>query len=130
MKKNSYSLDISNRSQKTNQLTGDAKIARISDQETFVLGIWEADAAMKEFFGSRGDDQTAKLEMYKEIATQGYTQLSNYTDDTINKTTLNTVDIFFTGAGIMTDLLTDGLELRRTLDEKKRKQSTREKSGN
>jgi hypothetical protein len=76
------------------------------------------------------DDQVSKLEMYKEIATQGYTQLSNYTDDTINKTTLNTVDIFFTGAGIMTDLLTDGLELRRTLDEKKRKQSTREKSGN
>lgn len=127
MKKNSYSLDISVRNQKTNQLTGDSKIARISDGETFALGVWNADAAEREFFGPRGDDNTKKMEMFKQIALQGYTRLEDYTDDVANKHTLNTIDVFFTGAGIMTDLITDGLELRRTEDERKRKKSTSEK---
>lgn len=127
-KKNSYNLNIDVRNQKTNQLTSDSKVARITDQETFSLSIYEADAALQEFLGPRADDGTAKLEMYKEIANQGYTQMQNYTNDVKNKQTLNTVDVFFMGAGIMTDLVTDDLELVRTKEERKRKVSTAEKN--
>jgi hypothetical protein len=127
MKKNSYGWDISVRNNKTNQLTGDSRVARISDAETFNLGVWNADLAVKEFFSARGDDDVAKMEMYKEIATQGYTQLQDYTDELENKTTLNTVDVYFMGAGLMTDLVTEGLELTRTVEEKKRRKSSNEK---
>jgi len=127
-KKNSYNLNIDGRNPKTNQLNSSSKVARITDQENFALSIYGADASLQEFFGPRADDGVAKLEMYKEIAQQGYTQLQNYTNDVKNKQTLNTIDVFFMGAGIMTDLVTDDLELIRTKEERKRRKSTAEKN--
>jgi len=50
--------------------------------------------------------------------------------DTKNKQALNTLDVYFTAAGIMTDLLTPGLEFRYTLDNKKRKELSHEKYNN
>lgn len=129
-KKNSYSLDVDVRNQRTNQLTGDDKIARITDAENFSLGIYEADYALREFFGPRADNSVSKMEMNRDIATQGYTQLQNYTDDVKDKHTLNTIDVYFMGAGLMTDLVTPDLELIRTKDGKTRKQSTQEINDN
>lgn len=126
-KKNSYNLNIDGRNPKTNQLNSTSKVARITDAENFCLSTYKADYALQEFFGPRADDSVEKLEMYKEISQQGYTQLQNYTNDVKNKQTLNTVDVFFMGAGIMTDLVTNDLELIRTKEERKRKQSTAER---
>lgn len=126
-KKNSYNLNIDGRNPKTNQLNSSDKVARVTDQENFSLGVYEADEALKEFFGPRADDSVEKTEMYKEIATQGYTQLSDYTNEVKNKQTLNTIDTFFMGAGIMSDLVTEDLELTRTKENRTRKVSTAER---
>lgn len=128
MKKNSYSLDISVRNQKTGLLTADSRVARITEAEQFALAAYGAKAVQKELMGPRADDSIAKSELYKSIMTQGYAKLSDLTDDKANKQTLNTVDVFFLGCGIKTDLITDGLELRRTIENKKRRQTAAEKA--
>jgi hypothetical protein len=128
LKKNSYSLDISMRNQKTNQLTGDDKIARLTDQENYVLHLWEADAAMEELMGPRADDSVGKMQLYKQISLQGYAKQSDIETDVGNKQTLNTVDTFFMGAGLMTDLVTPSLLLKRTEDNKNRRKTTQEKN--
>jgi hypothetical protein len=66
--------------------------------------------------------------MYKQIATQGYCQLKDLTNDVANKYTLNTVNDFLIGCGLMSDLVTDTLELRRTIDERKVRKSSIEKN--
>lgn len=103
------------------------KILRVTDAENFSLNTYGADYALKEFFGGRADDSKVKMEMLKDIALQGYTRLANYTNDTGNKQTLNAVDVYFLGAGIVTDLVTPGLLLHRTINAKK-KELTREKA--
>jgi hypothetical protein len=53
LKKNSYNLDIDSRNLRTNQLTGDAKVARITEAESYALQIYDAQEAMKELYGPR-----------------------------------------------------------------------------
>lgn len=53
MKKNSYSLSIDSRNLKTNQLTGDDKVARMTEAENFAASIWEIKDGMKEMLGPR-----------------------------------------------------------------------------
>jgi hypothetical protein len=121
-KKNSYSLDIDQRNMKTGQVTSDSKVARISDAENYALTVMGADYALQEFMGPRADNAKKKLQMYQDIATQGYVQLSHLKSDVEDSQTLSTVDVYFTGAGIMTDLLTPGMALPRTLKERKSKE--------
>ena len=80
--------------------------------------------ALKEFLGCRADDNVNRLQLYKQIAQYGYCQLAQVETELKNKTTLNTIDTFLLGAGIKSDLITDGLMLQRTLDAKKVRQST------
>jgi len=126
-KKNSYSLDIKSRNMKTNQVTGNDKIARITDAENYALMTYGSEEALKEFFGPRADDSKKKMQMYKQISQQGYLQLKDLKSDLGDKQTLNTVDVYFMGAGIMTDLVTGGLALDRTLKNKNKKDLSREK---
>ena len=117
-KKNSFSLDVSQRNLKTNQLTSASRVARITDAENFSLNTYGADEALKEFFGPRADNNVTKQEMLNDIMNQGYTSQKNYTKDLKNNQTLNTVDVYFSGAGLMTDLVNGGYKLRRTLEGK------------
>jgi len=126
-KKNSYSLDISVRNQKTGQLTSNSKIARLTEAENYALAAYGATEVGRELMGPRADDSVGKSEMYKQIATQGYFSLNDLTNDVANKQTLNTVNTFFLGAGIRTDLITPDLELRRTIEARKRRVATSEK---
>jgi len=118
-KKNSYALDTSQRNLKTNQVTRDSKTARITDSENYALTTYGNDEALKEFFGPRADDQAKKMQMFKDIATQGYVNLKDLQSDLEDKQTLNTTDVYFLGLGINTDLVTPGLALKRTLKETK-----------
>ncbi len=109
-KKNSYSIDISQRSPKTNQLTRDSKVARITDLESVGLTAFGADYALQEFLGPRADNSNDRDIVLKIIADQGFVTLkelefNNIANPMIDKQTLSTVDIFFTGAGIKTDLI-------------------------
>ncbi|PTU25860.1 hypothetical protein DA469_21530, partial [Bacillus subtilis] len=80
-KKNTYSLDIAQRNMKSGQVTGNDKIARISDIESYSLVAIGADNALKEFLGPRADNSVAKTDMYKNINLYGYTYLKDLGHD-------------------------------------------------
>ena len=115
MKKNGISTSIAQRSALTGQITGKDKNGRSSDIENSMLISMGLINTMKELNSARADDMTMKQEMLRDIATNGYTKLEDMTDDVSNKTTLNTVDTYFLGMGIKTDLVTKGLMTNKTL---------------
>lgn len=106
-KKNTYSLDIDNRNTKTGQVSGDAKIARISDAELYGLTVFQADAAIKEFYSARADNMVAKNDMYSKISKYGYVYLDELSSDITKNQTLNTINTYLLGAGIKSDLVED-----------------------
>lgn len=108
-KKNGISTNIDQRSALTAQVTGDDKNGRESDLENTMIASMGLENTLKELNGPRADDMTMKQEMLRDIALNGYTSLSDMTDDVENKTTLRTVDVFMIGMGLNTDLVTKGL---------------------
>ena len=92
-----FSLDMENGTGKIDELE-----QKVIDGTDWILG----DIAMKE-------------QMSKQINLNGYVKLSELDSDTKNKQTLNTVDTYFMGAGLVTDLLTPGYAFRYTLDSRK-----------
>lgn len=109
-KKNTYSLDINKRALKTNQVTGDDKIARLTDQENYMLSAIGANNAMKEFLGPRADSADAKMDLYKNISMYGYAYMKDLSNDINEKQTINTVSAYLIGCGIKTDLLEKNTE--------------------
>jgi hypothetical protein len=101
------------------QVTADDKNARESDAENFALVSLGVEDGMKEFMSARADDLVAKNDMYSSIANKGYVSLNELTDNVDNKVTLNTLDVYLIGCGIKSDLITKGVYLKKTLDEKK-----------
>lgn len=116
-KKNTTSTEISSRSALTGQVVGKDKNAKESDQENFALVTLDATDTLREFMGPRADDMIMKNEMYSSIAQKGYVSLDTLTNDVKNKTTLNTLDVYLISMGIKSDLITEGLILKKTLDE-------------
>lgn len=111
MKKNGMSTAINQRSAITNQVMGKDKNGRESDLENCMLTSLGMQHTLKELNGPRADDSVAKKEMLQAIATKGYVTEAELTDDVRNKTTLNTVDTYFLGMGLKTDLVSKGLKL-------------------
>ena len=70
---------------------------------------------LKELNGPRADDLVMKQQMNQSINTKGYVSLSDLDDRIENKTTLNTVDTYFLGMGLKTDLVTKGLKTISTI---------------
>lgn len=118
-KKNAMSTDIENRDNKTGQVINHDKNARSSDVENYALMILDADKTAQELLGPRSDDMEMKKEMYGKIARDGYVSIDEIPSSTFNKKALNTLDVYFLCAGIKTDLVTQGLELPRTILAKK-----------
>ena len=54
--------------------------------------------------------------MTKQILEKGYVSQEDIPNDPRNKTTLNLVDVYFLGAGIKSNLITDNLMLLSALD--------------
>lgn len=104
-KKNTYSLSIDQRNMKTGQTTGHDKVARISDNETYVMTAIGANKALEEFLGARADAMSKKTEMYKNISMYGYTYLKDLPADLSKNQTLNTISVYLMGAGIKNDLI-------------------------
>ena len=115
MKKNGISTDISERSALTNQVTGKDKNGRESDIENIMLTSLGMKYTLKELNAPRADDSVMKQQMLRDIALNGYTRLADMTDEIENKTTLNTVDCYFRGMSLQTDLVVKGLMLPKTL---------------
>lgn len=115
-KKNTTSTEISSRSALTGQVVGKDKNAKESDQENFALVTLGANDTLREFMGPRSDDMVMKNEMYSNISQKGYVSLDTLTNDVKNKTTLNTLDVYLISMGIKSDLVTEGMILKKTLD--------------
>lgn len=115
-KKNTTSTEAGSRSALTGQVVGKDKNARDSDAENFALVTIDADDTLREFLGPRADDPVMKNELYANIARNGYSSLNNLTNDVDNKVTLNALDAHLLGMGLMSDLVTDTLLLRKTLE--------------
>lgn len=111
MKKNGMSITSEQRSAFTGQVTGADKNGRESDLENCMLTSLGMKHTLKELNGPRADDLVMKKEMLQMISEKGYLQLSELTDDIENKTTLNTINTYFLGMGLHTDLVTKGLKL-------------------
>ena len=114
-KKNGISTSSDIRSPLTGQVTGADKNGRESDLENIMLVSLGMTECLRELNGPRADDMVAKREMLSDISKQGYVKLNDLTYDVNNKTTLNTVDTYFIGMGIKTDLVTKGNMLKSTL---------------
>ena len=117
-KKNGISTNIDARSAITGQVSGADKNGRESDLENTMLTSIGAFETMRELNGPRADDITMKQQMLRDIALNGYTRLADMDDDIMNKTTLNTVNVFLLGMGINSDLVTKGLMLKNTIKAK------------
>lgn len=111
--KTGMSFDIKERNAITNQVTGGSKTARNSDVETYALLLEGNDNTLKEFLGPRADNAGQKRAMYNTIARDGYVRLKDIqaNDSVFEKSTLNTFDVFLMGAGLKSDLVTDGSRL-------------------
>ena len=106
-KKNSYTTDISKRNSLTNTVTGASSVARNSDTENASLITLGSDHSIREMLGFRADDQNAKTLAYSQIAQNGFIRLKDLdqVEDLSSKATLNTLDVFLTGAGIKSSIL-------------------------
>lgn len=115
-KKNHYSFDIDDRSLKTGDVKGDAKVASLSDVESFALSAIGADRALEEFLGPRADAQSKKRAMYRQIARDGYCSLGDLEEDRSSSTTLNTINTYLIAAGLRSDLVNNSLKTEFTID--------------
>lgn len=114
-KKNSMSISTNKRNPKTGQVTGADKNGRVSDMENIALVTLNSEAILKEFNTVKADDMVMKREAFNQIQNDGYLDLDKIKSSPMNKTSLNTLDVFYISAGIKTDLVTPGLLLKKTL---------------
>jgi hypothetical protein len=115
-KKNRYALDSDETELKSGQVKGESKVASISDPESFALVALNAENTLKEFLGPRADNQFKKLQMYRQIARDGYATLSDMEEDITQSTTLNTLNTYLLASGIRSDLVNKSLKTNYTVD--------------
>lgn len=116
-KKNGLSTTVDSRSSITGQVTGADKNGRESDLENAMLisiGLMET---VKELNGPRADDLYMKQQMLSAISNKGFVSMEDMDSDPINKTTLNTVDVYLLGMGLNSDLVTKGLMTKKSVKE-------------
>ena len=113
--KNHIPTSSSRRDPKTNQVVFESKAARVADVEMFALICHGTKNVLKEFFGPRGGDPVMRDEMSQQIATTGTAQLSEMHDSKLNKTSLNTANVYLVASAIESDLVTKNGILPRTI---------------
>ena len=114
-KKNNFSFTVGQRNSLINQATGDDKVARNSDIESYALITQGANKTLQELLGPRADNGKSKLSMYRSISEKNMVRLDELEDDIASKATLRLMDVYLTSAGYMTDLMTPDLVLTQTL---------------
>jgi len=134
-KKNMMNTDIMKagaRSKLTGSLSGSDRTGRLTDGDTTALlavtnnvndpysarndvanqldGMSGDNYIIKELLGARADNMGHKLQMQSEISALGTSTISSYQNSLIHAgQALNTLDIFFIGAGLKANLITGGL---------------------
>ncbi|MGL5750468.1 MAG: hypothetical protein ACRCXT_08080 [Paraclostridium sp.] len=119
-KKNSMSIDISQRDMKTGLLTGFDKNGKMSDREMESLAILGLDNTMKEFTKPRADAMNAKNAMYNTINTTGMVKLDDIDidpDDSLSKNLFNT---YLIGSHLKSNIISEDYHLPYTLKNKQK----------
>lgn len=106
-KKNKTTSDSNVVNPVTGQVTGDSKAARLSSPQTYSLITTGQENSVREYLSVRADDNHAKREMFKEIETTGKAHLSNYDISTVNKSSVQTMEVFLKSAGLRSNILKD-----------------------
>ena len=76
-----------------------------------------ANFILQELNGPRADDQIMKTEMLSAINNKGFVNLTELTQDPAHKATLNPADVFLLGMSLKSDLVTNGLMLKKAINE-------------
>lgn len=116
-KKNGLSLSNEHRSAIHGQVIGNDKNARNSDIEAAMLVALGSDAILRELHGPQADDLSMKQELHQSIASKGYASLDEMESLTINKTTLNTVNMALLSMMLHSDLVSDSYVLPKVISD-------------
>lgn len=111
--KNSTSTHISERSSTTGQVVGHDKNGRSSDVENVALKLIGAEAILQEINGFRADGLQRKNYAYNQIARSGSCSLKDIEAHAgiSDRLALETLDVYYKGMALHTDLITPDLLL-------------------
>lgn len=119
------SVTNTKRDARTGQVTGSDKTARVTDVEAYSMIVQELYSCAQEAYGPMADDQAAMYEMLRLIQKDGEVSLEDLPNDTLNKTTMNTVDVFMKGSGLITNMVDEsGYLLPNTIKSREDRTST------
>lgn len=119
-KKNSMSINIAERNPKTGRLMNKDKNGNTSDREMECMAVMGLYNCMREFSTYRADAMKAKTDFYNTINTKGMVSLKDVPVDRDDAISRNTVNAYFIGAHINTNLVNTGTYFPHTLKNKKR----------
>lgn len=122
-KKNGMSIEAKTRDARTGLLTGYDKNGRESDREFESLAISGLTATMKELSRSRADSMNDKSLMNSTIKTMGQVRLEDLTNDPTDSLSKNLLNVYFIGAGLMSNIVTKDYMTPYTLQQKNMKVS-------
>lgn len=101
-KKNADAANIDQVNPITGQVTGDSKAASMSDTQTASLTAVGLNKTLKEFLGFRADDQESKMKAIESIEKYGIVRLNDLNMKTEDKQSIQTMEAFLIGAGLIT----------------------------
>ena len=119
-KKNSMSVDISERDMKTGLLVNFDKNGKTSDREMEALAVMGLEETMRELSRPRADAMESKSSMYAEINATGMVALDELPmneDDSLAK---NLINVYLLGSLVNTNLVNKDYLLPKTLKDKQR----------
>lgn len=116
-KKNRLTTNADKRGLKSGQVSGESKVAAVSDLEAYCLLSVGADRILEELYGPRADGYDKKADFYRQISENGFTSLDSLETDLTKHTALNTLNTYLLASGIKTDLVNDILKTPYTLDQ-------------
>lgn len=119
-KKNSMSINIDMRDNKTGLLISDDKNGKMSDREFEALAVMGMTQTIREFSRPRADAMKSKSYMYQTINTKGYVSLNELPDDLDDSLAKNMLNVYLLGSGLDSNLLNKDGYLPITLKDKQR----------
>ncbi len=125
LNKNHTTTSISKRNQETGQATGDDKIARMTDTEAYSMIVQNEYNAAREMYTIRADDMTMKAHAMRQISETGELVLDDIKNDSLNKTTMNTINYYLLGSCLKTNLIdSTGYLLPNTIKAREEQETT------
>lgn len=119
-KKNSWATENAQRESKTGRLTSHDKAGLVSDRETESFFLFDQFKCIDLFTHEMGDDMDAKNQMLSQINSTGSYHQDNVSRQNQNQISKNTVDAYFIGSCLMTNLINQDYMTPYTLSCKKR----------